>query len=208
MFPFPVRVAVVGVVGVFLLRSVAAPSAPLPVDEAVRAKAAALLHDPASPVLGNPRGDVVVIEFFDYACPYCKAIEPKLEALLKSDNGVQLILKEFPILTPESLIAAKASLASVKQEKYVQFHQSLMGYKGRWEESVIFDTAKSVGLDVDRLRKDMATPEIANEIIATFNLARSLRIFQTPGLIVDTHILTEPVAQIDFQKVIAAARSK
>jgi len=83
-----------------------------------------------------------------------------------------------------------------------------MAYKGQLKDSVIFDTAKSVGLDVDRLRKDMAAPEITDEIIANFNLARSLRIFQTPGFIVGTHILTGPSAEIDFPKVVAAARSK
>ncbi|MGH8209065.1 MAG: DsbA family protein, partial [Steroidobacteraceae bacterium] len=114
----------------------------------------------------------------------------------------------FPILTPESLIAARADLASVEQGKHAQFHQALMAYRGQWQASVIFDTAKAVGLDVDRLRRDMAAPEVTDEIIANFNLARSLRIFQTPGLIVGTHILTEPSAQIDFPKVVAAARSK
>jgi len=196
------------------LVSLAAPTrtpAPAPVqttDQAVIAKTAALRHDPISTVMGNPRGDVTVIEFFDYACPYCKAVEPRVEALLKSDPGVKLILKEFPILTPESLIAAKASLASVKQGKYAQFHNALMAYRGHWQASAIFDTAKHVGLDLARLRKDMAAPAITNEIIANFNLARSLRIFQTPGFIVGTHILTGPSAQIDFPKVVAAVRAQ
>jgi len=162
---------------------------------------------PTSPVLGNPRGDVVVIEFFDYACSYCKAVEPRLESLLGADHGVKLVLKEFPILTPESLIAAKAALASVKQGKYRQFHQALMAYKGPWQTTAIFDTAKAVGLNIDRLRKDMAASAVTDEIIANFNLARSLRIFQTPGFVVGTHVLTEPSAQIDFPKVVAAARS-
>ncbi len=133
---------------------------------------------------GIPRGDVAVVEFFDYTCPFCKAVEPRLEALLKADKNVKVILKEFPILTPASLIATKVALASVKQGKYAQFHLALMAYKGQLTDSVIFDTAKNVGLDVDRLRKDMAAPEVTDEIIANFNLARSLRIFQTPGFIV------------------------
>jgi protein-disulfide isomerase len=177
-------------------------------DEAVSQKATALLSDPRSPVIGNLHGDVVVIEFFDYACPYCKAVEPRLETLLKSDKGTKLVLKEFPILTPESMIATKAALAAAKQGKYRQFHEALMGYKGRLEESVIFDTAKTVGLDINRLRKDMTAPDITDEIIANFNLARSLRMFQTPGFIIGNHILTGASAEIDFPKVVAAARSK
>jgi protein-disulfide isomerase len=181
---------------------------PFASDEVVSQKAAALVGDPHSPVIGNPHANVAIVEFFDYACPYCKAAEPRLEALVKTDKGTKLILKEFPILTSESMIASKAALASVRQGKYAQFHDALMNYKGRLESSVIFDTAKSAGLDVARLRKDMAAPEITDEIIANFNLARSLRIFQTPGFIVGNHILTGPSADIDFPKAVAAARAK
>ncbi len=167
-----------------------------------------LLNDPHTPVIGNPDADVAIVEFFDYACPYCKAVEPRLEAFLNSDKRVKLVVKEYPILTPESLVAAKASLAAMKQGKYRQFHQALMMFKGRLQEPVIFDTAKDAGLDVDRLRKDMQSPEIADEIIANFNLARAIRAFDTPTFIVDNHVLTEPSAQIDFAKVAAAARHK
>jgi predicted DsbA family dithiol-disulfide isomerase len=83
-----------------------------------------------------------------------------------------------------------------------------MVYKGPLQDSVIFETAKDVGLDVGRLRKDMTAPEITDEIIANFNLARSLRIFQTPGFIVGNHILTGPSADIDFPTAVAAARAK
>lgn len=235
MLAFPFRVAIVGVTLAFmpLLNAVAA-DAPQPdsaeqmrIEQAVQAyasklradqekardaavanKATALLRDPDTPVLGNPQGDVVVIEFFDYACSFCKAVEPRLQTLLEDDEGVKLILKEFPILTPESLIAAKASLASVKQGKYESFHQALIGSRGQLDTSRIFEIANSVGLDVDRLRIDMDAPEIADQIIANFNLARSLRITTTPTFIVDTHMITEPSAQIDFPNAVAAARAK
>jgi protein-disulfide isomerase len=164
-------------------------------DQAVSQKAAGLLHDPRTQVLGNPNGDVTIVEFFDYACPYCKAAEPRLQALLKADGKVKLVIKEFPILTPQSLVATKVALAAVKQGKYAQFHQALMLYKGQLEEPVIFDTAKSVGIDLRRLRKD------------NLNLARSLRIFATPTFIVGNHIVTEPSATLDFPKVVAAARA-
>ena len=187
-------------------RGQAADPAPA-TDQAVAQKAAGLLHDPMTQALGNPAGDVVIVEFFDYACPFCKAAEPRLEALLKSDQGVKLVVKEFPILTPQSIVATRAALASVRQGKYAQFHQALMLYKGPLEEPVIFDTAKAVGLDLKRLRKDMAAPAISDEIIANMNLARSLRIFGTPTFIVGAHIVTEPSAQIDFPKTVAAARA-
>jgi protein-disulfide isomerase len=177
-------------------------------DQLIATKTSALLNDPLTPVIGSPQADVAIVEFFDYTCPYCKALEPRLEKLLKDDRRVKLVVKEFPILTPESLVGAKAALASVKQGKYERFHQAMMMFTGRLQTSTIFDIAKDVGLDVDRLRKDMQAPEITDEIIANFNLARSVRIFQTPGFIVGTHMLTEPSADIDFPKVVAAARAK
>jgi protein-disulfide isomerase len=177
-------------------------------DQLILGKTTALQNDPASPVLGNPKGDLAVIEFFDYTCPYCKAIEPRLQKFLKDDKSAKLIVKEFPILTPESLIAAKAALAAVKQGKYEAFHNALLGFKGRLTTEVIFDTAKDVGLDVNRLHKDMDAPEITDEIITNFNLARSLRIFQTPGFIAGGHMLSPTSAEIDFPKIAAAARAK
>lgn len=175
-------------------------------DDVVVAHQQALQGDPDSPVLGDPHGDVTIVEFFDYACSYCKAVEPRLEVALHADPRVRLILKELPILTPESLVAARASLASRRQHKYRQFHEALMAYRGPWEEQAIFSTAKRVGLNIVRLRHDMAAPSIANEIIANFNLARGLRMFQTPIFVVGDHILTGPSAQIDFPAVIAQAR--
>ncbi len=185
----------------------AVPVPPPAADEAVAAHRQALRDDPNSPVIGDPHGDVTIVEFYDYACPYCKAVEPRLEDALRSDAHVRLILKEFPILTPESLTAAKASLASMRQHKYRQFHDALMAYRGPWEEAAIFTTAKQVGLNLTQLRRDMAAPAITSEIIANFNLARGLRIFQTPGFVVGDHILTGPSAQIDFPALIAAARA-
>jgi protein-disulfide isomerase len=205
----PLIAMMLGVVGVLGLaaRPCGAVDVPPPAaDEAVVAHRQALQDDPGSPVLGDPHGDVTIVEFFDYACSYCKAIEPRLESALRGDPHVRLILKEFPILTPESLIAARASLASKRQHKYREFHEALMAYRGPWEEQAIFSTAERVGLDIARLRHDMAAPSIANEIIENFNLARGLRIFQSPGFIVGDHILTGPSAQIDFPEVIAQAR--
>ena len=176
-------------------------------DEAVALKAAQLLHDPHTQVLGNPNGDVTIVEFFDYACPGCKGIQPRLEALLKADKGVKLVIKEFPILTPESLFASKVALASVKQGKYAEFHNALMAYKATPTADVVYGTAKTVGLNVARLKKDMNAPEISDEIYTNLNLARSLRIFATPGVIVGNHILTGSSEDYDFPKLVAAVRA-
>jgi protein-disulfide isomerase len=176
------------------------------IDQRIAAREQALNQAPGSPVLGN--GDVVIVEFFDYACPYCKAVEPRLEALLKSDRKVKLVLKEFPILTPQSMIATRAALASVRQGKYRPFHQAMMSFRGQLLESDIFDMAKASGLDVARLRRDMTAPEISDEIIANFNLARGIRAFQTPTFIVGNHEMSSESASIDFPGAVAAARGK
>lgn len=178
------------------------------VEQRIAARLDALNNAPSSPVLGNPAGDVVIVEFFDYTCPYCKAVEPRLEALLRSDRKVKLVLKEFPILTPQSLIATRAALASVRQGKYRQFHQAMMNFRGQLLESDIFDMAKTSGLDVARLRRDMTAPEISDEIIANFNLARGIRAFQTPVFIVGGRLMNSESASIDFPRAVAAARGK
>ena len=177
-------------------------------DQRALANAAALQSDPLSPVIGNQGAATTVVEFFDYACPYCKAVEPRLEATIRADKNARLVLKEFPILTPASMVATRAALAAAKQGKYTPFHQALMNYRGQLDGQAITDTAKAVHLDMARLEKDMNSPDITNEIIANFNLARALRIFQTPGFIVGNHILGGQSADINFSKEISLARGK
>ena len=126
------HIAMMGMVATFGFMTVEAfADVPFASDQVVSQKAGALVDDPNSPVIGNPHANVAIVEFFDYACPYCKAAEPRLEVLIKTDKGTKLILKEFPILTPESMIASRAALASVRQGKYAQFHDALMNYRGR-----------------------------------------------------------------------------
>jgi len=164
--------------------------------------------DPGTQLLGNPNGDVTIVEFFDYQCPYCKADEPAVEQLLKDDPGVRLILKEFPILGVPSLAAAKAALAVVPQGKYEPFHQALLAHKGHLDTDQIDGIAASAGVDVSQLHKDEAAPEIADAIIYSFNLARSLKITGTPGFIVGGKILPGPSSEDDFKKAVAEARKK
>jgi protein-disulfide isomerase len=173
----------------------------------IAGKATQLLHDPLTPVLGDKDSDIAIVEFFDYQCPYCKAAEPRLAKLLQDDKHWKLVIKEFPILGPVSLVASKAALASVAQGKYEAFHQAMMQHKGRLEMDDIWEIAKSVGLDSDRLRKDMDKPEIADQLLANFNLARALRIKETPSFIVDTRFLNSTSADIDFAHEIALARA-
>ena len=180
------------------------------IDQRIAARWDQLLT--GSPVIGSANADVTIVEFSDYNCPYCKAMEPRLEALLKADRKVKLVMLEYPILTPASLTGTRAALASVRQGKYAQFHQALMRFEGNVTDADIFDVAKKVGLDVARLKKDMQAPEISDRIIANFNLARGIRVFQTPAVIVGgpagIHIMGSESAAIDFPKAVAAARGR
>lgn len=177
-------------------------------DQRAADRIEALANNPASPVLANPKGDITIVEFSDYACPYCKAAEPRLMALVNSDKRVKLVMKEYPILTRASMTASRMALAANKQGKYRQFHLALMRLEGALDEAAIFETARAVGLDLGRAKRDMLSADVSDEIIANFNLARGIRAFQTPTYIVDGHILTADSANIDFVREVAAARAR
>ena len=178
------------------------------VSQRISARWAALANDPALPAIGGANPDVTIVEFFDYTCPYCKAVEPRLEALLKADPKVKLVLREFPILTPQSLVATRAALAATRQGKYAAYHQAMMRFEGKLTEADIFDMAKSAGLDVARLKRDMTAPDISDQIINVFNLARGIRVFQTPAFIVNGRLLNSESASIDFRKEVTTARRR
>jgi protein-disulfide isomerase len=178
------------------------------IAQRIAARWTLLANDPAAPVIGNRNGDVTIVAFFDYTCPYCKAAEPRLEALLKTDRGVKLVLKEFPILTPQSLVASKAALAAVGQGKYTAYHNAMMRFEGRLTEADIFDMARASGLDVARLKRDMNASSISDQIISVFNQARGIRAFQTPAYIVNGRLLSSDSASIDFRREVAAARRR
>jgi len=182
------------------------------IDGRIAARWPALAQDPALPVIGAANADVTIVEFSDYNCPYCKAMEPRLAALLKADRKVKLVMVEFPILTPASMTGTRAALASMRQNKYAAFHQALMRFEGNLTGADVFEVAKSVGLDMARLKKDMAAPQVADRIIANYNLARGIRVVQTPAVIVGgpagVHIMGSESAAIDFPKAVAAARRR
>ena len=167
-----------------------------------------IFEDPETPIAGNPNGDVSLVEFFDYRCPYCKQVEPSLEALLGEDRQLRFVYKEFPVLGPESLTASRAALASRKQGKYDAFHRALMALKGQINETVVFKTAESVGLDVDRLKRDMAAPEIGRALKANTELAEALDIHGTPGFVIGDEIVPGAVDLASLKEMIASARKK
>ncbi len=177
-------------------------------DALVASRANDLLRDPNTPIIGNSEGDVTLVEFFDYTCVFCKAADPRIRQLMQEDDGVRRVLKDFPVLTRDSLIASKAGLASRNQGMYESYHNAMMEFRGQLTEARIFEIAEEVGLDVDRLREDMEAPEIADQIIENFNLARALRVYSTPTYFVNDRMINQPSAEIDFPATIAAARAR
>ena len=155
-----------------------------------------LLADPSTPIGGNPAGDVAIVEFFDYRCPYCKAMAPDLAKAVAEDGKTRLVYKEFPILSPNSVVAAKAALAARYQNKYVAFHDRLMGLKGSFEEADIYNAAADAGLNVAQLKRDMAKPEIAEAIARNYSLADKLDIQGTPAFVIGDKLL-DGVATVD-----------
>lgn len=164
--------------------------------------------DPASPVIGNPNGTVTVTEFFDYRCGYCKAVFPSVQQLLKDDPNVRYVMKELPILSPESRIAAKLALAVWKNEprRYQELHSRLMSAQGDFSERRIFAIAKEAGVDVERAKRGMDAPEIEQALAANMELAQALGITGTPGFVVGKQLAPGAIDYDTLKRFVAEAR--
>ncbi len=137
-----------------------------------------------APVLGNPEGDVTVVEFFDYNCGFCKRSAPVLRRLLDEDGNVRVVMREFPILSEGSVVAAKASLASRMQGKYGAFHFALLDFRGPIDEAAVMRVAAKVGLDLERLKADMESGGVLSHLEESRALADALGISGTPYFLI------------------------
>ncbi|CTQ56149.1 Thiol:disulfide interchange protein DsbA precursor [Roseibium album] len=155
----------------------------------LEARRSDLEQDPNAPVLGNPDGDITMVEFFDYNCPYCKRAKPIVEALLKADPNIRVVFREWPVLGEGSVYAARAALAARQQDKYEEFHWALMGFRGRAEEASVLEIAKDVGLDIDKLQADMQADEVNGHIRLSMQLAEGLNINGTPSFVIGDTVL-------------------
>lgn len=167
----------------------------------------AIFNDPTSFVAGNPKGDVTIVEFFDYNCGYCKRAFAPLMNTINDDGNVRLILKEFPILGPTSVVATHATLAAKKQGKYFEMHKAIYLHKGSLDEDAIMTLAKGVGLDTAKLRRDMKDPEIDKIIARNEKLASELGINGTPSFIVGNAPHPGALSADELKAAIKAARN-
>jgi protein-disulfide isomerase len=175
---------------------------------AVAAHKEQLYRDPDAPVGGNPDGDVTVVEFFDYRCPYCKQVAPALSQLLKEDAKLRFVFKELPILGPDSAVAARAALAANAQGKYMPMHAALLRHRGSYDEATVMRIAGEAGLDAARLKTDMAKPEIAAMIDRNRSLARALSVTGTPAFIIGDKIVPGAADLETLKKLVADARKR
>jgi protein-disulfide isomerase len=140
-----------------------------------------LFHQSSDPVAGNSKGKVTIVEFFDYQCPHCIDMTLIIEQLIKSNPDVRVVLKEFPIRGPMSELATRAALAAQKQGKYFELHTALMNSKTEpLTENIIYDLAKSIGLNVSQLKTDMKSKSVDEQIETNVQLAKGLQIMFTP----------------------------
>ncbi|MBP7065145.1 DsbA family protein [Ferrovibrio sp.] len=174
---------------------------------AIKENAKEIFDDGVSYVAGNPKGDVTLVEFFDYRCGYCKQVQGPLLALLKEDSKLRVVLKELPVLGPDSMFAARAAIASQEQKgKYLDFHNAMMAHRGQLPESEVFRLAGSVGLDIERLKKDMAAPKVSQVIERNLALAQKIGVDGTPGFVIGEQLIPGAIPLETMRQVVKQQR--
>jgi protein-disulfide isomerase len=175
--------------------------------QVIATKQAELLNDPNSPVSGNLEGDVTVVEFFDYRCGYCKRVAGTVTQLQHDDPNVRIVYKDYPILGEASVLAARAALASKIQGKHLAFHEALLASEEELNQETIVVLATAVGLDTEKLHRDMESPSIQTTIERNRTLARELGINGTPVFIVGTELMPGALDLRGLKSLDAQART-
>ena len=176
--------------------------------ELVTNNAEALFNDGFSWVGGNPDGDVTVVEFLDYRCGYCKRAHPEIQELLERDPNVRLIVKEFPILGPDSVRAGKIALAALEldKSKYEAFNDELMNYQGNLTEQVAYRIAGELGYDIADLKELAGSSQIDDRLNRNYQVARALRLEGIPAFVVGTEVIRGYLPVEDMLAAVQEAR--
>lgn len=156
-------------------------------------------------ILGNPQGTVTLVGFSDFACTYCRQSVADVEALVKENPDLRVVMREFPILSPQSAEAAKMGFAAGRQGKYPAFHAAMFA-AGRPDAAAIEAAAKAAGLDLTRAKADLARPDFEAELIRNVDLARQLGFTGTPSWVVGDTVLSGAVGKDRLAEAVAAAR--
>jgi protein-disulfide isomerase len=168
-----------------------------------------VLRDPDIPSLGNPNGNLTVVEYFDYQCPYCKKMAPELAQLVREDGNIRLVLKDWPIFGDASAFAAKLALASKYQNKYAAAHDALIGADTKLTAATVNDLLAKAGVDVATATSDLQTHEksIVDLLARNSAQAEAFGFEGTPGFIVGTFRVPGVLEMNVFKQVIADARA-
>jgi len=157
-------------------------------------------------IAGNKNGDITLVEFFDYNCGYCKRAVSELTGLIKKDTKLRVVLKEMPILGPESVYASQAALASKKQGKYWNYHLAMMQNKGPNNKAAVLRIAKEVGLNIGQLQKDMQSPDVLKQLAIMEQKSAALGIRSTPAFILDDQVFPGALPQQVLVKLVSELR--
>ncbi|WP_375414957.1 DsbA family protein [uncultured Bradyrhizobium sp.] len=179
-------------------------------EAAVVRNAQAIFSSPRGVTVGNKDGDVTFVEFFDYNCGYCKRAMTDMLELMKSDSRLKVVLKEFPVLGPGSVEAAQVAVAVRMQDpagkKYLDFHQKLLGGKGQADKARAMAAAKDVGVDMAKLEKDLASPEVRATLEENFKLAEDMGMNGTPSYVIGKQVVIGAVGVDSLKEKIGVAR--
>jgi protein-disulfide isomerase len=178
--------------------------------EGVKQYSKVLFYSPRQVTLGNPDGDVTMVEFFDYNCGFCRRALADMLDLMKADPKLRVVLKEFPVLGPGSVEAAQVAVAVRMQDKdgkkYLEFHQKMLTGRGQADRARALAVAKEVGLDMGRLEKDMASDEAKETIDENLKMAEALGLNGTPSYVIGTDVVVGAVGLTALKEKVAAAR--
>jgi protein-disulfide isomerase len=197
-----------GVLGAGAVMLGLAPGPALGQDDEMVLTEALVLRDPDIPVTGNPNGDITIVEYFDYNCPYCRKIAPELALVVQDDGKVRLVLKDWPILGPISVVASRMALACKYQDKYIAAHDALIGVASKLTEPRIRELLAGAGIDIDRADRDLAANARAIDAIIARNgdQAGAFGFRGTPSFIVGKFRVPGVLTMAQFEQVIADAR--
>ena len=164
--------------------------------------------DRGDPVMGNPDGAITLYEFSDYNCGYCKRVFEPIQQVLRDNPDVRLVIKEFPILSQSSLVAAQAAIAAEMQGKFADYHIGMMTYRGQITNDVVMRVAEQAGLDNTQLQKAMESPETAAIIQRTREAAAALALNGTPALVIGDTVVPGAIGLDELVGLITDERAK
>jgi protein-disulfide isomerase len=177
-------------------------SAAMRSKQAIHDHRQALFEDQTSPVEGNAQGKVTIVEFFDYRCVHCRRVAPTIDQLMRSNASVRVVYKNFPVLGEPSVLAARAAVAAQRQGGWPKLHRAMLAYDGEFTVEALLTLGTSVGLDSDKLKTDMMSPETDRALQANLTLAAALGLDATPSFVIGDRVIRGALSADAFQTLV------